>query len=326
MSETGNPQWGWMDGAFVPFDDCKLHVRTQAVMVAGSVFEGIRAYWNAEDRTLHLFRLEDHIDRLRDSMRIMRMKTPLPSDMAQVCVELLVRDACSHDVHLMLTAYSGLGQNHIVLGKVASEGFFVTAAPRPRSPALDNGLKVRVSSWRRISDETCPPRVKAAGNYQNSRLALNEAMEDGYDNAIILNANGTVAEGPGACVMMVRDGVVSTPAATDGILESITRDTLIRLFREKLGLAVRERPIDRTELYVADEIFLCGSGMEVAPVIEIDRLRVGDGTRGPLTKAIQDAYFDVALGRDESHPEWRTLVPSGPGRAVQPPVEAAAGS
>jgi branched-chain amino acid aminotransferase len=150
--------------------------------------------------------------------------------------------------------------------------------------------------------------VKAAGNYQNGRLALNEAWADGYDNAILLNASGNVAEAPGACLMMVRNGQVSTPPTTAGILESITRDTLMTLFREKLGKTVVERPIDRTELYVADEVFLCGSGMEVVPVISVDRLPVGSGKKGPLTQAIQAAYFAVATGDDSGHPEWRTAV------------------
>jgi branched-chain amino acid aminotransferase group I len=297
-----------MDGEFVPYDECKLHVRTQAVMVAASVFEGIRAYWNGSTDRLFLFRTEEHLERLRDSMKIMRMTTALPANMASICAELLARDECAEDVHLMLTAYVGEGQNNVALGKGCSEGLFVTALARPRSPVLDKGLRVCVSSWRRISDTNSPPRVKAAGNYQNGRMALNEAWGNGYDNAILLNANGTVAEGPGACLMMVRRGEVCTPPITDGILESITRDTLITLFQEKFGRKVVERPIDRTELYSAQEIFLCGSGMEVAPIVEVDKIAVGDGRKGPLTEAIQTAYFDIATGRDTAHPEWRLEV------------------
>lgn len=309
MATDIEPTWAWKDGSFIPYDECTIHVRTQAVMVAASVFEGIRAYWNRADQTLQLFRLDDHLRRLRESMRVMRMTYELPSNLDSICAELLVRNRFRDDVHMMPTAYVGLGQNNVALAKAASEGLFITGVSRPRSAVLDKGLRVCVSSWTRISDTDVPPRVKAAGNYQNGRLALHEAWSNGYDNAILLNARGTVAEGPGACLMMVRNGQVCTPGITDGILESITRDSLITLFREKLGHTVIERPIDRTELYSAEEVFLCGSGMEVAPVIEIDRLQVGTGAKGPLTEAIQNAYFAVAKGEDTSYPEWRTAVP-----------------
>jgi branched-chain amino acid aminotransferase group I len=308
QSNPKNPEWGWMDGRFVPFDECRLHVRTQAVMVAASVFEGIRAYWNADSRQLFLFRIEEHLERLRQSMKIMRMGTPLVPDAADICAALLARNGFAEDLHMMLTAYVGEGENNVAMGRGCSEGLFVTALARPRSPALDKGLRVCVSSWRRISDSNCPPRVKAAGNYQNARIAIGEAWANGYDNAILLNDGGKVSEGPAACVMMIRRGELCTPPITDGILESVTRDSLIRLAREKLGLRVVERSIDRTELYVADEIFLCGSGMEVAPIIEIDRITVGNGGKGAVTERLQKAYFDVATGRDADHPEWRVAV------------------
>jgi branched-chain amino acid aminotransferase len=309
MTEYPDPKWAWKDGAFVPYDDCTIHVRTQAVMVAASVFEGIKAYWHGASRTLQLFRLEDHIQRLRDSMKIMRMGNVVPDDFGAICAELLARNAFTDDVHMMPTAYVGMGQGNVALAKPAHEGMFITGVSRSRSPLLDRGLRVCISSWTRISDNSVPPRVKAAGNYQNARLALNEAWANGFDNAIMLNATGTIAEGPGSCMMMVRHGQLCTPPVTAGILESITRDTLITLFEEKLGRTVIERPIDRTELYTAEEVFLCGSGMEVVPVVAVDHLSVGAGTKGPLTKAIQAAYFDVATGDDPAHPEWRTAVP-----------------
>jgi branched-chain amino acid aminotransferase len=276
--------------------------------VAGSVFEGIKAYWSEARKELYLFRLKDHIQRLRESMKIMRMGAVVPSDLGKICAELLARNAFRNDVHMMPTAYLGFGEGNVALGKPADEGIFITAVSRPRSKWLDKGKSVCVSTWARIADTNVPPRVKAAGNYQNGRLALNEAWANGFDDAIQLNAAGTVAEAPGACLMMVRKGQVSTPAVTAGILESITRDTLIELFQEKLGQIVQERHIDRTELYTAEEIFLCGSGMEVVPVIAVDRLAVGSGKKGPLTQKIQDAYFRVARGDDTSHPEWRTPV------------------
>lgn len=308
MTEYPDPKWAWKDGAFVAYDDCTIHVRTQAVMVAASVFEGIKAYWSKSQGMLYLFRLEDHIQRLRESMKIMRMGGAIPDNFGDICAELLVRNAFTDDVHMMPTAYVGMGQGNVALARPAHEGLFITGVSRARSPWLDQGMKVCTSSWARISDTNVPPRVKAAGNYQNGRLALNEAWANGYDNAILLNASGHVAEAPGACLMMVRNGQVSTPPTTAGILESITRETLMTLFREKLGKTVAERPLDRTELYIADEVFLCGSGMEVVPVISVDQLPVGSGKKGPLTQAIQAAYFAVATGDDSAHPEWRTAV------------------
>ena len=307
-SVADTPEWAWMNGEFVPFADCKLHVRTAAVAVAASVFEGVRAYWNPEHQQLYTFELERHIVRLRESMKIMRMKAEVPADFAASCVELLARNGFREDVHYMPTAYVGMPEGNNALGPTRDEGLFITAVARPPGKALDAGKNVCISSWRRISDASMPPRVKAAGNYQNSRLALHQAWADGYDDAVLLNASGTVAEGAGSCLMMVRGNEVCTPPVTAAILESITRSVLIQLFEEKLGRRVVEREIDRTELYVADEIFMCGSGQEVVPVISIDRMTVGTGRKGPVTAAIQEVYFRVARGQDNAHPEWRTPV------------------
>lgn len=307
VADANTPEWAWIDGEFVPYDQCKLHVRTSAVAVGAAVFEGVRAYWNPEHQQLYTFELDRHLDRLRESMKIMRMQTPLPSDFAATCVELLARNGFREDVHYIPTAYAGIPEGG-PLGPATHEGFFITAVARPPAKALETGKNVCVSSWRRISDGSMPPRVKATANYQNSRLALFEARADGYDDAVLLNANGTVAEGAGACLMMVRGNEVCTPPVTAAILESITRAVLMQLFEEKLGRRVIEREIDRTELYVADEVFMCGSGQEVVPIVSVDRMTVGQGKKGKVTAAIQEVYFRVARGQDNSHPEWRTPV------------------
>lgn len=308
MTDTGTPRWAWMNGSFIPFDECRLHVRTQAVALAASVFEGVRAYWNPDQKQLYTFELDRHVVRLRESMKIMRMRTAVPADFAETCLELLRRNEFREDVHYMPTAYLGIPEGNVAMGPTSDEGLFITAVARPPGKALQAGKSVCVSSWRRISDSSMPPRVKAAGNYQNSRLALHAAWADGYDDAVLLNANGTVAEAAGSCLMMVRNDEVCTPPVTAGILESITRASLIRLFADKLGRQVVEREIDRTELYLAEEVFLCGSGMEVVPVVAVDRLPVGNGRMGPLTAAIQDTYFRVARGQDNAYPQWRTPV------------------
>jgi branched-chain amino acid aminotransferase len=317
---TGTPKWAWMNGKFMPWAECTLHIRTQVVMMGGSVFEGIRAYWNDEQRELYIFKMREHLERLRDSARVMRMQ-PIPvEELESVCVKLLELNEFREDVHLVPAAYLGYGEGFLSLSKTRDEGVFVSAIPRPGGKWLEVGKNVRTSSWRRISDSSMPPRVKAAGNYLNSRLALQEAWQDGYDDTIILNDRGTVAESAGACVIMIRNGQVCTPPVTAGILESITRTTLIELFHERLGITVVEREIDRTELYYANEVFLCGSGMEVVPVVSVDRLTIGNGKKGETTEALQKIYFDIARGINPLHAEWRTPIygRGGNGKEEQP--------
>ena len=297
-----------MNGEYLPWNDCKLHIRTQVVMMGGSVFEGIRAYWNAEHNELYAFKVHEHLLRLRDSARAMRMKEFSIDVLGEVCLELLRKNEFREDVHIVPTAYLGAGEGFFALTKTREEGVFVSAIRRPGGKWLKDGKHVRVSSWRRISDACMPPRIKASGNYINSRLALLDAWQDGYDDAIILNERGTIAESAGSCLMMVRNGTVFTPPVTAGILESITRTTLMELFREKMGMTVIEREIDRSELHYAEEVFLCGSGMEVVPVVSVDRIAVGSGKIGAITESIQKIYFDIARASDTSHAEWRVPV------------------
>jgi branched-chain amino acid aminotransferase len=308
---VAKPKWAWMNGQFLPWDDCKLHIRTQVVMMGGSVFEGIRAYWNDEQTQLYIFKMREHFERLQQGCRVMHMR-PIPiTELEHVCVSLLRRNDFREDVHLVPVAYLGYGEGFLALTKTLDEGLFVSAIPRPAGKWLEVGKNVRVSSWRRISDSSMPPRIKASGNYQNGRLALLEAWQDGFDDTILLNERGTVAESAGSCVMMVRGGTVCTPPVTAGILESITRTTLIGLLEDYMDIRVIEREIDRTELYSADEMFLCGSGMEVVPVVSVDRLAVGDGRKGRITAAIQKIYFDIARGCNDTHANWRTPVYGG---------------
>jgi branched-chain amino acid aminotransferase len=319
-AEPVKPEWGWIDGQFVPWDECVLHVRYQAIMTGASVFEGIRAYWNDQQGQLYIFRLREHLDRLVDSMKVMRMGQRVTPELSAAGVELLRRNNFKEDVHFMPVAYVGVGEEFGAQTKPLQEGFFITAVARPQTPALDRGVNVCISSWRRISDSVMPPRVKAAANYQNSRFAIMEARANGYDYAIFLNVSGTVAEGPGACVFMIRNGQVCTPPVTAGILESITRSTLIQLFRECLGLPVVEREIDRTELYLADEVFFCGTGWEVTPIVSVDRIAVGTASPGELAREIQKVYFRVARGDDPSFAKWLTPVYAkvGAGLGAQP--------
>jgi len=299
-----NPQYMCMDGDIVPFDDARVHVLAPAMRYAALVFEGMRGWWNAEQEEMYLFRLDDHLKRLRQSMKVMRFDADYSEDyLVDLVRELIRANELCQDIHIRLSVFLvGDGE----MDATGPIGFSIAALPKGRMVKEVGGIDCAVSSWNRISDNATPPRVKCAANYVNGRLALLQANADGYDSVIILNPNGKVAEAPGACLFIIRDGVPATPAATHGILESITRSTLLQLFDESLGLQAREREIDRTELYCAEEMFICGTGYQVLPVVSVDRLKVGDGEIGPLTAKLAETYVSITRGTVPDHPEWRT--------------------
>lgn len=304
------PQYAWMNGEIIPWEDAKVHVRTEAFMRGANVFEGIRAYASPDKQQLYVFKNVEHMDRLFDSsMKILRMQMKWTrEDVTRGLIDLMRANNFHEDVHIRPTVYFGAGEDFgFEPGKIEI-GSVITAVERPAKPSLWSGINVCVSSWRRIDDQVMPPRVKAGANYLNSRYVMMEAKMEGYKSAIILNHDGKVSEGPGACVMMVRNRKVVTPPVTAGILESVTRSTLIELFREEMGLEVVERDIDRTELYVADELFFCGTGHEVQPIVSVDKYQVGNGQTGPVVKGMQDVYFSVARGQNPKYSEWLTPV------------------
>jgi branched-chain amino acid aminotransferase len=309
----GAPKYAWMNGRIIPWDQCVVHGRSAGGFMGSNVFEGVRAYWSAPHDELFVFKHEEHLARLGRSMKTVRLDVPftLP-EIGQGALALLRANEFRQDVHFVPVAFFGMGaHNFNTLGPTVDNGVYITAVPWPQPAALWHGAAACVASWRRISDDTVPPRLKAGANYQNSRLAQTEAKVNGYDTAILLNHRGTVAEGPGACLMMVRDGKLVTPPVTAGILESITRTTLMELAARELAVEVVEREIDRTELYVADEAFMCGSGLEVLPITSVDRIAVGAGTPGSLTKRVQDVYFSAARGELPAYRHWLTPVYAG---------------
>jgi branched-chain amino acid aminotransferase len=296
----------YQNGAFVPWDDAKVHVYSPCVKYAAAVFEGIRGYWNAEQEKMHVFRLREHAERLAFSQRALRFKRVFQADeVVAATLALLRENGFRETVHIRPTAYiDGFGDN------AAREPvcLCIAAVPRPAPKRLESGCRVQVSSWQRITDMATPPRVKANANYNNARLGAVQAQIDGYDTALFLNRHGKVSEGPSMCFFMVRRGIVVTPSSDSDILESITRDTIIRLCRDRLGLPVEERPVDRSELLDAEEAFFCGTGWEVTPIVDIDGVPVGDGRRGPRTKRLQDTYFDLVYGRGNDRDGWLTTV------------------
>jgi branched-chain amino acid aminotransferase len=292
----------WMNGKVVPGEQAVLPVNSAAVFYATNVFEGLRAYWNATDGEMYGFRLAEHFARLRESMKMMRFSVPYSDvDLYEAVREVIRANEVREDIHMHLVAYVvGTG-----LDATTPTGLYINPRRRPSAPT---GLRCCVSSWRRTNDNAIPIRLKSGSNYQNGRLATLQAKADGYDSPILLNQAGLVAEGTGATFFMVRRGVLLTPPLTADILESITRITLLQDVIPDLGLEVQEREIARTELYVADEAFFCGSGYEITPILSIDRFPLGNGEVGPITKKLSRAYMDLVRGIDKRHPEWRTPV------------------
>ena len=300
------PQYLWFNGRIVPYDQARIHVQSAAMKFGAAVYEGLRGYWNADARELYLFRQDAHIARLRQSTRLMRME--MPFTLAQIrdgVLEVLRANNFREDVHIRQSVFL---EGDTPMTSTGPVGMSVAAYPMGRIKNSEAGHHYCISSWLRIPDSAMPPRVKCIANYHNGRLAALQARADGYDGTFLLNSRGKVSETPGACMFLVRGGRPITPGVTSDILESITRDTLIRLFVEVHGLAVEERDVDRTEVYAADEVFLCGSAYEVTPVVSVDRYTVGDGTVGPLTKAILATYLDVARGHVAAHRDWVTPV------------------
>ena len=298
----------FLDGEFVPLAGARVNIMTHALNYGTGVFEGIRGYWNAAAEQVFLFRVREHFQRLHESARIMAIA--LPYDVEELCriaLEVVRRSALRQDLYLRPIAYkSGLGIGVGMTG--VPDGFLLFATPMGNYVDTERGLRCCVSSWRRTSDNAIPPRAKITGGYTNAALAKHEAHTNGYDEAIMLAENGVVAEGSAENLFMVRRGALITPPITDNVLEGITRATLMELARDELGIPVVERTVQRTELYTADELLLCGTGAQVTAVVEVDRRPVGSGSVGPVTAALQSRYFDLVRGVSRDHAEWRLAV------------------
>lgn len=306
MWESTHPEYIWLDGKLVPWDQGTIHV-THGHIFAHSIFEGIRAYWNADQEKLRIFRLDAHLERLYRSIKIMRMETPLTfSDLKRASVEVARANKYREDIYVFPTVvFAPTTPLSRMLGPAS---VYINTFPHASQLDRKTGAKTCVSSWTRITDNMLPARVKCWANYRNSAIAWTDATLAGYDEAIMLNTRSKVCEGPGACVMMIQGGDLITPSVTSDILVSVTRATVLQIGREVLGLNVIEREIDRTELYTADEMFFCGTGAEVKPIASIDHYTIGNGAIGPITQAFRKAYHDVLRGIDTRYPEWRTEV------------------
>lgn len=298
----------YMDGRYVPWADAKIHVSTHAFLYGTAVFEGIRAYWSDRDQRLNVFSLREHCDRLERNARMMGFEGHPPSaELQKVVVTLLEKGGFGQDVYIRPVIYLGEGTVRVRPShqKVRTLAFaFVLKRYFEK-----DGLRCMVSSWVRPPSSVLPPMGKVNGAYANSFLASIEAQRAGYDESIMLNVNGLVSEGPAENFMMVRGGTILTPPLHADILDGVTREFIFQLARD-LKVPVVERSIPRVELYAADEMFFCGTGVEVEPIVEIDGRKVGDGKPGPISRRIRERFHEAVRGELPAHRGRLTPVPT----------------
>jgi branched-chain amino acid aminotransferase len=306
MAEMVAGKEAYFEGQYMPIENAQVSILTHAFNYGTGVFEGIRGYYNSDEDDILIFRLQEHIDRLIRNCNVMFMDIEEGvAELEKICVELTKRSGFREDVYIRPIAYKSEHSLGPKLNGIESK-FCCWTIKLGDYVDVDTGLDVAVSSWRRLSDNAIPSRVKSTGSYINSALARSESDQNGFDEAIVLREDGTVAEGSAMNLFMILDGkLITTPPSAD-ILIGITRNTVMELAREEFGLEVIERSISRTELYVCDELFFTGTGAQVAPVRSVDRRLLGDGTPGEISKKLQRFYFDVVQGKIEKYRHWCT--------------------
>ncbi|MEB3221889.1 MAG: branched-chain amino acid transaminase [Candidatus Sericytochromatia bacterium] len=302
------PSVVFFKGDFVPFDEAKVGVMTHGLNYGTGCFEGIRGYWNADENELYVLKMRPHFERLHQSARILYMNlTHSVDELCEITLELIRRNGFKEDVYIRPLLFMGDELIGVRLHKLNTN---FTMFATPMGDYIDTtGIKVGVSSWRRLDDNAVPARAKITGAYINSALAKTEAYLNGFDDAIFLNADGHVSEGSAMNLFLVRKGRLVTPGVQHNILEGVTRRAVMRIAEEELGIETDERSVDRTELYIADEMFLCGTGAQISPVTAIDHRLVGgnDGI-GPITRQIMDIYNQAVRGRHPRFADWVTPV------------------
>ena len=290
-----------VNGNLMPLKDAKVSITAPGLSYAALVFEGIRAYWNKEHKQLYIFRLDEHLKRFINSMKLLKfIDYPNLSSIKADILQNIQANNYQEDIYIRLQGYIDEWGEMAVRSPVSTS---IVSYPRPRAIAFTEGKNFTISSWQRLDDNASPPRIKASANYLNSRLASIQAKESGYDGGIMLGANGKVSEGPGGCIFLIRNGNLITPTITSGILESITRDSIIEI-ANTLTINVQTRDVDRTELYIADEIFYCGTGQEIMPILSVDKMLAGEGTPGKITKTLQSEFTQIVRGNNPIFKSW----------------------
>ncbi len=297
-------RFGFFNGQIIPIEQAKVSVMTHALNYGTAVFGGLRAYWNDEEEQLFIFRPHDHFKRFIQSAGLLRIQIPYtPDDLVNILSELLRAEAYRENTYIRPLAYKSTEVIGVRLHDL-DDAVTMFAQPFGRYIENEEGAHVCFSAWRRVDDNAIPARGKVAGAYVNSALIKTDAVVAGYDDAIVLNEDGHVSEMSAANFFMVREGVVITPPITSNLLEGIVRRTLIQLLRDELDVEVVERDIDRTEVYIADEAFMCGTGVQIASITQVEHRPIGDARLGVITKALRDLFFRVVSGKEAAYRGW----------------------
>ena len=296
--------YAYFRGEIIPLADAKIGVMTHAFNYGTAVFEGIRGNWNEEEETTFLFRVREHYERLEQSCRILNL--PFEEDidnLINITIEIAAKSGYREDIYIRPLVYASSEVLGVRLHGLETD---VVVFVAPFGPYLDieQGARCHTSTWRRVDDMGIPPRAKVTGIYVNSALAKTEAQLNGFDEAIVLNTDGHVSEGSGENIFIIRDGVLLTPPPSDNVLEGITAQTVKVLAANELGIETIERTIDRTELYIADEVFMTGTAAHVTPVVEVDRRSISGGVPGPITKQLVESYSNVICGKNKKYEDW----------------------
>ncbi|MBA7656537.1 Branched-chain-amino-acid aminotransferase [subsurface metagenome] len=301
------PSYAYFHKQFVPLSEAKIGIMTHCLHYGTAIFEGIRGNWNSQQKQIYLFRLKEHYQRLHNGCRLLKINLPYTIDeLCQITVELVERCGFQENLYVRPLAYKSSESLGVRLHDL-DDDFLVFAIPW--GPYLDiDKARCVVSSWRRPDDNVIPPQAKITGLYINNALAKTEAISNGFDEAIMLTSDGYVSEGSGENIFLVIDGKLVTPASYNSILMGITRDTVIELAQNELGIETIERQIDRSELYIAEECFFTGTAAHITPIGEIDHRKIGNGETGEITKRLQEIYFEVIQGSNPKYLEWCTPV------------------
>ena len=304
-----NPRFAFFEGSIIPIKEAKVDIRTSSLQYGIAIFEGIRSYWNEKTKKNYVFRMEDHYKRFFNNAKIMMIEIKYSIvELCNITLELLRKENYTEDSYIRPFAYnSGLNIGPKLIGN--KQDLFIYTIPLGEYLDTTKAIKVCTSSWTRISDNSIPPRAKISGSYVNSAIQKTEALLNGFDEAIVLTSDSQhVSEGSAMNIFMVKNNILVTPPIYNDILEGITRDTVIKIAQNELKLEVIERPIDRTELYTADELFFCGTGAQISAIGSVDNRTIEDGKIGPVTKKLQDIYFKLVKNEIKEYSSWCTEV------------------
>ncbi|MBY0356628.1 MAG: branched-chain amino acid transaminase [Candidatus Obscuribacterales bacterium] len=310
-------QQAFFEGKFVPLEDAKISIMTTGFLYGTAIFEGMRGYWNENKKEMYVFRMREHYERMMDSMKIMHMDLKYSVDeLCQLTVELLRRNAPQQDTYIRPTVYKSACKIGPSLENNPTELCMFTIPFGDYFHGSD-GLSVQVSNWRRVEDNAIPARAKIVGAYANTALAKTDALTAGFDDCIVLSENGHVSEGSAMNIFMVKRGKLITTLGTENILEGITRNTVFEMAENELGIKTECRQIDRSELYMADELFFCGTGAQIGPITSVDKRLIADGKVGPISDKIRTLYTAICRGEHNKYHKWLTPVYHDKGNQFQ---------